>query len=170
MPPDGEGGDRVAIREATPGDFRAVSDLFEEVDRPHREHLPDLFREARGVPREESYINELIAKPDAAVFVAEAGTGVVGLLVVKIHSTPDVSILVPLDYVVIDTIVVTTDARRRGVGRALMVQAEAWARAQGLDRIELNVFEFNEGAINLYHGLGYATLSRRMVKRFNADA
>jgi diamine N-acetyltransferase len=160
---------RVLVREATPRDFRAISDLFEEVDSLHREHLPDLFRRAQGAPREETFINGLIKSPDAGVFVAQMGVEIVGLLVAVIHKTPDFPILVPLRYAMVDTIVVTARARGRGIGYALMAHVEAWARERRIDRIELNVFEFNEAALSFYRGMNYSVLSCRMVKRLDVD-
>jgi diamine N-acetyltransferase len=167
--PDGDAGARVVVREATPRDFKAISGLFEEVDSVHREHLPDLFRRAQGSPREESFINGLIRSPDAGVFLAEVGARVVGLVVAILRRTPDFPILVPLHYAMIDTIVVTESARGRGIGHALMAYAEAWARSQGVDRIELNVFTFNEAALSFYQGMNYSILSCRMMKHLDSD-
>jgi ribosomal protein S18 acetylase RimI-like enzyme len=45
-----------------------------------------------------------------------------------------------------------------------MDAAQEWAIARGATAIELNVYEFNEAAQAFYRQLGYATLSRRMIK------
>ena len=52
-------------------------------------------------------------------------------------------------------ITVRSDARGIGVGRALMLALEEWAREFGVDRITLGVFEGNDPAIGLYRSLGY---------------
>ena len=44
--------------------------------------------------------------------------------------------------------------RRLGIGRALLEQAEAWARAAGIRKLELHVF-LNEPAIKLYEQFGF---------------
>lgn len=163
----------VAIREATLLDYEALCDLFEEVDRAHREALPDLFRETVGPARDFAYVRALIIDPDYGVFVAQGQPEVnasgrpalVGCLVVVAQTSPDVPILVPVRYATVDTLVVAQAHRGSGVGGELMVYAERWARKKGIDRIELNVFEFNEAARSFYERLGYTTLSRRMVKR-----
>jgi ribosomal protein S18 acetylase RimI-like enzyme len=64
----------------------------------------------------------------------------------------------------ISVIAVTREAEGRGVGRALMAHAEAWARAHGHHRITLSVFEGNHRARRLYERSGYVTEIRRMTK------
>ncbi len=59
---------------------------------------------------------------------------------------------------------VLPEHRRQGIGRALMHQAEVWARARGDRQIGLQVFESNQAALNLYQGLGFQTKSLWMVK------
>lgn len=59
---------------------------------------------------------------------------------------------------------VLPEHRRRGIGRALMLQAEAWAMARGDRQIGLQVFQSNQAALNLYHNLGFQAQSIWMVK------
>ncbi|AFY54904.1 acetyltransferase [Rivularia sp. PCC 7116] len=54
--------------------------------------------------------------------------------------------------------------RRKGIGTALMQQAENSAKERGDTQIALQVFQTNEPAINLYNQLGYQTQSLWMVK------
>ena len=42
---------------------------------------------------------------------------------------------------------VAVDARRQGIGTALLEQAVDWARAAGVRKLELHVFPHNEPAI-----------------------
>jgi GNAT superfamily N-acetyltransferase len=55
--------------------------------------------------------------------------------------------------------------RGNGVGRALIKHLERWAADRGIERMILNVSEANEGAIRLYHDLGYRDYDRAMLKR-----
>lgn len=59
---------------------------------------------------------------------------------------------------------VLPEHRRRGIGTALMLHAEAWATARGDRQIGLQVFQTNQVALNLYKGLGFQTQSLWMVK------
>jgi GNAT superfamily N-acetyltransferase len=61
-------------------------------------------------------------------------------------------------------IVVTPDARGKGIGRALLERAEAWARERGHRLMSLNVFLRNERARALYEQVGYKPETVRLVK------
>lgn len=54
--------------------------------------------------------------------------------------------------------------RRRGLGAALMQQAEVWAKERGDRQIGLQVFQSNQAALALYQRLGYQTQSLWMAK------
>ena len=50
---------------------------------------------------------------------------------------------------------VALDARRQGVGTALLQAAVDWAREGGVRKLELHVFPWNEAAIALYDAFGF---------------
>jgi RimJ/RimL family protein N-acetyltransferase len=52
------------------------------------------------------------------------------------------------------------DARGKGIGTLAMKYLEEQIKAQGFQRIELGVFEFNANAIKLYQKLGYREIGR----------
>lgn len=60
------------------------------------------------------------------------------------------------------TLGISVDAswRRQGIATALMAYLLAWAREQGLVRIELKVFTRNAGAIQLYRKFGFVEEGR----------
>jgi len=52
------------------------------------------------------------------------------------------------------------DARGRGIGALALRYLEDQIKAQGLQRIELGVFDFNTNAIKLYQKSGYQEIGR----------
>ena len=54
--------------------------------------------------------------------------------------------------------------RRRGLGRAAMEYAAAFAKEHGAPTLGLNVFAFNVPAIELYEALGFEAASLHMTK------
>jgi ribosomal protein S18 acetylase RimI-like enzyme len=55
----------------------------------------------------------------------------------------------------ISVIATTREAEGSGVGRALMEQAERWARQRGLSLLTLHVFAGNVRALRFYDGAGF---------------
>jgi ribosomal protein S18 acetylase RimI-like enzyme len=153
---------QITIRPATEDDYEALCRLYAEVDALHSRALPGVFRAAEGPPRPRELVRETISSEESALFVAVAESGIVGMLDVDIRSAPDYPIIVPRRYAHISEIVVTESHRGRGVGQMLMEQAHRWALEKGLSEVELNVWEFNEGAVTFYKKLGYETSHRTM--------
>jgi ribosomal protein S18 acetylase RimI-like enzyme len=62
---------------------------------------------------------------------------------------------------------VIEEARRMGVGSALMRAGEAWARERGLGVLSLDVWATNERARAFYETLGYSPESASLFKRLD---
>jgi [ribosomal protein S18]-alanine N-acetyltransferase len=83
------------------------------------------------------------------LFVAESDRGLVGFAVGKVigmglESSSE-----------LESVAVSSDARRTGVGRSLCAAVIEWCRTQGAVEIELEVRAASAGAIALYSGLGF---------------
>ena len=57
----------------------------------------------------------------------------------------------------IEDVYVAPEARRSGLGRALVAEALERAHARGCRRAELDVNEANEAAVAMYNGFGFGT-------------
>jgi len=150
------------IRQATQADYSSLCKLFAEADTYHSQAEPHVFRPARGLARTPDYIADILASEDSRLFVAESEGQVVGLVHVDIREAPDHSIMTPRRYAKVDDLVVEKEFQRFGIGQSLMKKAHQWACERGVHEVELNVWEFNQGAIALYEKLGYKTAARRM--------
>ena len=58
-------------------------------------------------------------------------------------------------YLWIDEFEITENERGKGYGTLLLKEVKEIANKENIKRIELNVFDFNKNAINLYKKLGY---------------
>ncbi|MBA2460465.1 MAG: GNAT family N-acetyltransferase [Actinobacteria bacterium] len=103
----------------------------------------------RSVGDERRYLRALKRYPHAAVFLAEDGDQIVGRLSLARDSHPASRHVADLG------LMVAASHRRRGIGRALLDQAVAWAREAGIHKLELHVFPWNEPAIRLYETFGF---------------
>lgn len=55
--------------------------------------------------------------------------------------------------------------RRQGIAKALLEEAQTWAKKRGDRQLGLQVFPQNEAALALYQKLGFQTQSLLMLKR-----
>ena len=72
-----------------------------------------------------------------------------------------------LRYYSVEEIAVEETFRRRGIGIQLVEYMKQDARRKGFDRVELDVWEFNEGALEFYEAAGFHTFRRFMEYGLN---
>ena len=154
----------LTIREATAADEAVLGALFVELNELHAEALPDRFRGVDLAAGREFVRQHMVqlAEAGGTLLVAAHEGRVIGFVEVGVRHAPDLSIMVSRRYAHESALAVTAGFRRRGVGQALMERAHGWARDQGLDHVEVVVYDFNGEAAALYTKLGYAGLSRRL--------
>lgn len=135
----------VSIVRAAVADVDAVAELF-DLYRQFYDQEPD-----RKKCRD--FIDKRITRSESIVFVAyDAGDGA-ALGFTQLYPT-FCSVLAARIFVLYD-LFVRREARDRGIGRALMKQAEDHARAAGASRIQLETHHTNRNAQHLYESLGY---------------
>jgi RimJ/RimL family protein N-acetyltransferase len=104
----------------------------------------------RSVGDERRYLRAIRRYPHAAVFVAETEDGeIVGRLSLARDQHPSSRHVADLG------LMVARSHRRQGIGRALLAASVDWARANGVQKLELHVFPYNEAAIRLYEQFGF---------------
>jgi RimJ/RimL family protein N-acetyltransferase len=138
------------IRHADPSDAEQLTRLAEEVSAEPQGWLISVAGEWRSAGDERRFLKALRRYPHAAVFVAEREDGkLVGRLSVGRDPHPAST------HVADVGLMVAQDARRQGVGTALMQAAVEWSREAGVRKLELHVFPWNEAALSLYDAFGF---------------
>jgi RimJ/RimL family protein N-acetyltransferase len=139
------------VRPAEPSDAESLVRLAEAVSAEPGGWLITTDGEWRSVGEERRYLRAVRRYDHAAVLVAERSSdgAVVGRLSVARDTHPASAHVADLG------LMVAREARRRGVGRALLAAAVDWARASGVRKLELHVFPWNVPAIQLYEGFGF---------------
>jgi ribosomal protein S18 acetylase RimI-like enzyme len=138
---------QTTIRQGRPDDAVAVAGLLIQLGEVGHGQ-PD--------PRVEDRFRSMLESPDYLLLVAEnEGGQVIGLLDASQrwtlwHAGP---------CVLIEELVVDREARRQGVGRALIEAAIDWARAQGCSEIGLGTETYNLSAQAFYRKLGFDSVS-----------
>ncbi|MGB8259525.1 MAG: N-acetyltransferase [Terracidiphilus sp.] len=101
------------------------------------------------------YMRSLVARPDAAVWVAARESGLAGFAV-AVNSRRRRGVR----FAYIETIEVAPDARGLGLGRELLQRLEDSVRASGASFIWLHTDALNGAAIRLYESAGYQCQGR----------
>ena len=128
----------ITLRPAEPDDADAIATMFTDEGYP-------------AGPSDIVVRLERFATPHARVIVAEHDDALLGFI--AIHALPRFE---HDDWIVrILALVVDAGARERGVGRALMAEAERAGREMGAAFIELTAGHHRPEARHLYESLGY---------------
>jgi len=136
------------VRRAVPGDAEALVALAGAVgSEPEGWLIADSGWRTAG--EERRYLRALRRYAHAAVYVAETADGVVGRLSLARDPHPASAHVADLG------LMVAAGWRRRGIGRALLEEAVAWAREAGISKLELHVFPHNDPALALYESFGF---------------
>lgn len=151
----------VTLRAGRHDDWPGVRAMLREIDELHAALAPSFFRSA---PRAELEWRRLLADAHAATFVVlvepPAPPAVAGVVMVRVYDTPAEPTMQPRRRGHVETLVVASGRRRRGLGRRLLAAAAQWARGQGAEEMVLTTWAGNEAADAFYERMGYRVLSR----------
>lgn len=150
----------LQIRPARPEDRKFILALAE---RPAESGMPP-WRDAaamRAFHQHYAGANANAGGFHERVQIAESGRGA-PLGFVHVNEIADGLTGVPEGYV--STLAVSSTAEGQGVGRALMVAAEDWARDRGYRLLTLETFAANDRARAFYRRLGYVEETLKLVK------
>jgi len=112
----------------------------------------------RGEAVADAYLDRMFARCatwSGHVFVAELDGGIIGFVCVWGRVPPQEPDEPQADYAYVSDLVVLDAWRRRGIGRALLERAEAYARSLGMDAIGIGVMAGNQNARALYEARDY---------------
>jgi ribosomal protein S18 acetylase RimI-like enzyme len=158
-----------AIREATAEDLPVICVLGQEVNLLHHEAWPQVFAAPSDPSRDAPHWQQSIASPNATTFLAEHSEQVIAFITV-FFVTDSSPLLQPTPFARIGSICVAAQVRGRGIGRALMAQAERWAFERGATDLRLNVWAFNQAALRFYEELGYEVRLHSLGKALSRAA
>jgi ribosomal protein S18 acetylase RimI-like enzyme len=139
----------MTIRRATEADEPILRELWEEFER----EVPEPFV-SEAEPWEEEWADTLDDIRGGGVFLAEDDAGPLG--VARIEAPKQERSHVQLVYV-------RPRGRRQGVGKALLAECVADAKARGASYVSLEVLSSNSEAAAIWQRLGFVEVSRALA-------
>ena len=140
---------------ATKADRAAVNELAAQVHAMHVVWRPDLYCEAEELFPEERFEEHL---KNRELYVAKIEGNPVGYALLRMYSNNRPG-HVPRKMMLIDELCVHEACRGHGIGREMMEDIHALARAFGCTDFKIGVYPQNEGAIRFYESCGFAIRS-----------
>ena len=133
-----------SIRQATIEDLHQIAALFDAY-RQFYEQAPDLDLAT-------SFIQKRLANHESVILVAEENSGeAIGIC----QLYPSFGSIVAAPILVLYDLFVAPEHRNKGVGKALMLAAQAYAEERKVVRMDLSTAKDNLPAQKLYESLGW---------------
>ncbi|HEV7811104.1 MAG TPA: GNAT family N-acetyltransferase [Candidatus Limnocylindrales bacterium] len=155
----------IEIRPVTADDLDELTEIYLAGGRHHAAIDPDGFRVPDRAAARIRLARRVAARGPAHEYVAAIVDRVMaGSATMDIEDEPDPgSMARPVPSAELG-IAVLEGYRGQGIGRRLISHLEEWAASRGAERINLQVTSSNDGAIALYHRLGYVDSGFEMRK------
>lgn len=151
----------MKMRFAEEKDLERVNELRRQVHELHAQGEPDCFKP--GFPDElRDFIHIIFRDPLKKILVCERGGAIVGFAVLGRISRPDSPFKFGREVLDIDEFGVDEACRRQGVATEMVAFIRGYAKNEGFDRLELNMWEFNREALAFYEAAGFRTYRRYM--------
>ena len=131
--------------------YHELYSLQEEIFSYHQKMRSDLFKE---IPFSKEIYHNLVHHDQYAIYAYFLEEELLGVIYVNKRG----------NIYYIDDIVVKSTYQNQGIATALFKYVEQMALKEGIDRIELDVWSFNEKAIRFYQKMGYTPKTIRYEK------
>ena len=141
----------------------AIARLNHTIQEHHRLMYPLVFK-PHSLEEVRSFLAKQLEDPTWHCRVACLDGREAGYVLFYVRDYPENPFRRAYKGVHIDQISVLPEAKRNGVGRALMAEVETFARKENASQLELTFWDRNEEAKTFYKQLGFSTCIRFEVK------
>lgn len=151
----------MEIRFAREDELDRVNELRKQVNDLHVEGKPDVFK--AGFNDEiYNHIYDIWNDPEQEIVVADADGIICGFAVVHHIYKAENPFMFERDFIDVDEFCVDERFRRQGIATEIITFIKDYTKEKGFKRIELNMWEFNQGALEFYEAVGFNTYRRYM--------
>lgn len=142
-------------------DLDKINELRKQVNDIHVEGRPDLFKPGFG-DEIRDYAKVMMNNDNSDIIVVEREGVICGMACVECVDKPETPYSKGRRFYHVAEIAVDSNCRRQGVAKELFDFMVEDAKRRGIGRIELDVWEFNESAIEFYLAVGFKQTRRWM--------
>ena len=151
----------ITVRFAEYGELERVNELRRQVNELHVNGKPEIFKP--GFTDElRDLVFSIYADPMKKIVVCDADGTICAFAVLNHIIRPETPFMFERDYLDIDEFCVDEAYRRQGIAAEMIRFIRDWAKSEGYSRLELNMWEFNSGALGFYESAGFTTYRRYM--------
>ncbi len=149
------------IRSATLEEAEKVNEIREQVLQVHVNGRRDIFKSCFNNDLK-NYIYKFYKNENADVLICERDGIICGFACVEFVNKPESPYSYSRKYFHIEEFGVHKNYRRQGVGTELFEYIKQLANKNDYTRLELDMWEFNTGALKFYESVGFKTYRRYM--------
>ncbi len=151
----------VIVRLAREDELRVVQDLNHKLFIHDNQYFNDLNLQWPYQKNGEEYFQNMINGSKGVCFVAEVEEQIVGYLVGRIFDAGSAYLAKRAE---LDNMFVEEDCQNKGVGSALAGEFKKWCKENGVEKIFVNAFSPNTGAITFYEKNNFQTYSTTLYQ------
>ncbi len=141
----------MVIKKATMMDFEEIHELFQEVHDLHLDNTNNIFKDGDPFPKEEF---EKILSDEKSFFLKAEEIKIIGFINAFINEREG-RLTKHKKTMHIEQIGVKKGEHNRGVGTKLIEEIKSIAKENNCDNIILDVWSFNDNAIEFYKNKGF---------------
>lgn len=146
---------------AIPADREAVNEVAKQIHDMHVSWRPDIYESLEEPYTEERFAEAIHARQ---IYVAKLADAVAGYVVLK-RCTYDWPGVVERTVMLVDEFGVNEFCRGHGIGKAMMEDIHALAKAFGCTDLQLKVYPQNDDAVGFYQKCGFQIQNIGMQKK-----
>lgn len=153
----------MMIRDLEKRDYESIKRLVMQVHKLHLSNRPDIYNDIDPLPLE--YFEFLLQDEKTIALVYEMEQQTVGFCVVTLREPSKNPLMKARNVAFMEDLCVDLNFRKAGIGTALLEKAKELSKQRCADILELNVWSFNETAVQFYEKAGMKPKSMIMEQK-----
>lgn len=159
----------MKIRNAEEADLSAIAPLSCLVNKMHVDVYPDIYQKISIETARKILVPKF--KDSRIIFrLAESESKVLGYYFADIREIDETNLLKAFRFIYLAEIMISPESQSSGIGQALLEDLKKIAIDENIDRIDLDVSEFNSKARTFFKSHGFDLLRERMSAKISTSS